>query len=464
MARQRRGRIFTRKPGGCYYVQFYADGKQIVRALHDLKGNPITQERDARKAADVMIKPYALADRAETAQAAYNALRTAEQAAADAEREAAAVQAAEEARKAAAQLARETEEAHLNRLAIADAWQTYLASVNRSQAGESTLRQYAFQWQAFARWLAEHRPEAVAVADVTPGDAEDYIGALAAGKTAGTVNKHRALLELVFRVLGEKEALPHGNPFARIKARRDVQHHREELRPETLWKVFEAAEGEWKRLLFVGLYTGQRLADCALLDWSQVDLRTGWIEFRPRKTRRADTAVSVPLVAHLRAELERTPSEARHGEVMPSVANAYRANRDRVTDRIQALFRRCGIEVYESGTGPGTGKRAVLRYGFHSLRHSTATILQEAGAPAAVAEAILGHRSTAMRARYTHVGRKALQDAMHRLPAIEAPEKARQALPAPEEPDRAALVRTAQKLLKTASVSALQAAVAVLKG
>ena len=34
----------------------------------------------------------------------------------------------------------------------------------------------------------------------------------------------------------------------------------------------KAANGEWRRLIFVAFYTGQGLGDCANLQWKQIDL------------------------------------------------------------------------------------------------------------------------------------------------------------------------------------------------
>ncbi|NLF15961.1 MAG: site-specific integrase, partial [Lentisphaerae bacterium] len=316
MSRTTTGRTYKR--GGRWWVDFTIDGHRTRRALNDADGKPVKTAEAARRELDRLTRPVTATAEVERLRLVSDALRHAETTA-----------------DAAIEAARP-------RLALADAWTTYVGSMNRPQSGEATMRQYSLQWAAFVRWMAERRPEAPALADVTAEDAEAYLVDLAGRLAAGTVNKHRALLDLVFRVLGEREPLPAGSPFAKITPRRAVQAHREELRPETLWRVFEAANGELRRLLFVGLYSGQRLADCALLTWEQVDLRAGFITFRPQKTRRLDSVVSVPLVAHLRSELETTPEAERQGYVVPEVAAHYLANRDRVTDRVQALFRRCG--------------------------------------------------------------------------------------------------------------------------
>jgi integrase len=55
---------------------------------------------------------------------------------------------------------------------------------------------------------------------------------------------------------------------------------------------------------------------------------------------------------------------------------------------------------------------------FHSLRHSATSFLHEAGIPAAVAQAFVGHDSEAIHALYTHVGAESLQKAANALPEL----------------------------------------------
>ena len=148
----------------------------------------------------------------------------------------------------------------------------------------------------------------------------------------------------------------------------------------------------------------------------------------PKKTEsRNGEPLHIPVLSHLRPLLEATPPEDRTGYLLPGLAKLYLENRDKVTDRVQTLFRNCGVQIHKPGTGlqrkPDgewyhTGVRAVLQYGFHSLRHTTVTLLQEAGVAQAVVQQIVGHRTVAMTQRYTHVGRDAIAGAMRRLPAI----------------------------------------------
>ena len=64
------------------------------------------------------------------------------------------------------------------------------------------------------------------------------------------------------------------------------------------------------------------------------------------------------------------------------------------------------------------GKRADQELSFHSLRHTSVSLLKDAGVPDAVVMALVGHDSAAMSQHYTHVGRDALARAAQSLPQI----------------------------------------------
>jgi hypothetical protein len=87
-------------------------------------------------------------------------------------------------------------------------------------AAKSTLRQYEFQWQAFADWMKEKHPDILTLRDVTKEIAEEYASSMNHGRfSPSTYNKHLNLLTLVFRVVKHKAKLT-GNPWESPKARR----------------------------------------------------------------------------------------------------------------------------------------------------------------------------------------------------------------------------------------------------
>jgi len=334
-------------------------------------------------------------------------------------------------------------EVRKNRVKLADAWETYLRSPRRPDAGQATLGQYAYQWKAFTDWMVGHHSKVRHLANVSADIASEYTRHLQDERSlgSGTFNKHVTLCRSVFRVLGSELGLAE-NPFGDVALKKDRQNHRKELSWDKLSEICDAAQGEMNLLLFLGIYTGLRLKDCCLLPWDEVDLVRGWIIHTPFKTAaRHDEPVHIPIHPCLRSMLEGIPSEDRHGCVLPELAAKYDRRRNTVTSAVLRLFKKCDVQVYKPDTGPGTKKKAVLQYGFHSLRHTAVTLLQEAGAPVAVIQALVGHSTRAMTDKYTHVSRTALAAAVSHMPAL--------AEPAGGPIDReAAIGRIAQRLPK----------------
>lgn len=67
------------------------------------------------------------------------------------------------------------------------------------------------------------------------------------------------------------------------------------------------------------------------------------------------------------------------------------------------MLSRHKLDSQKAGTGKGTGKRAVIAVGFHSLRHTYVSLHAERGTPAAMIQNIVGHSNLAMTRHYTHV-------------------------------------------------------------
>ncbi len=406
MPRTSKGRIYTRKTkkhGNVYCLQWYVNGKENRATLYEdtPKGRkPITNQRKAQKEANRILAPLFANDEVQRRQQALAALDS-----------------ALESAENAVELVRE----HLD---LDKSWQAYLDSPDRPDSSQATLKQYSFQWDRFITWAVGKKIDKVI--DVTPEYARQYARELnQSNLSANTVNKHLRLLRLVFETLGETEI----NPFKSIRPRVEEQESRREFSWDMLCKICDNATGELKTLLFLGIYTGQRLKDCALLEWVNVDLMRGWILMKPAKTRRRNNSktLHIPILPDLRAVLEETPESKRKGYVLSKLAAQYNESRDKVTDKIQTLFKESGVQLYKPGTGKyqdengklvSTGKRAVLQYGFHSLRHTTVSLLQQAGVPQSVVQEIVGHRTVAMTQRYTHVGHEAIESAMKQLPSI----------------------------------------------
>ena len=388
--KHRTGHLFKR--GTNFYVRWTIEGKVFSKALRDNNGKAVTTRREAEEARQKIMAPFAVADEAAALESIVGKL---------------------EGRKA--ELA-ELEEQKNPPLLISQAWAQFKDSPNRQDTGAETLYQYECQFSAFAEWMKEKHPEALALRDVTKEIAEEYASTLNGGRfSPNTYNKHRNLLALVFRVTKHKAKLA-SNPWEEIQRKKLTTQHRRPLTFAELRKISEAAEGELRILLALGIYTGLRLGDCATLRWAEVDLEQVLILRIPNKTaRRKPEAVRIPIHATLLEMLSAIDAEKRSGYVLPEIAALYERRIDLVTDLIQRHFKTCGIAPNKPGKN---GKRAVIEVGFHSLRHSFVSMCRASNVPLSVVESIVGHSNPSMTQSYTHTDDDAAGRAVATLPAI----------------------------------------------
>jgi integrase len=132
----------------------------------------------------------------------------------------------------------------------------------------------------------------------------------------------------------------------------------------------------------------------------------------------------LPLAEPLRKHIESLsssgdPSDPIHPEAFDLVERQRKTGH--LSNRFAHLLAAAGLRPKKNhkSTGKGRSKRRdVQPLSFHSLRRTATTLLHEAGVPAAVAQALIGHDSEAMHELYVSVGREALERAAASLPDL----------------------------------------------
>lgn len=174
---------------------------------------------------------------------------------------------------------------------------------------------------------------------------------------------------------------------------------------------------EIRVIYYLGMFTGQRLKDCVLLQWQNVDMDHKRIYVKQFKT---DKEVTIPMAEELFQVLTEAIEWRENQYVCPKSAARYnKQNRagknvgnNLVNIDVLRVIRWIGLEP--SISVPGRNKKMTV-YGFHSLRHSFASFCAEAGVPKAVLLSILGTDSDIADKYYTHVGEDAQQLAINAI-------------------------------------------------
>lgn len=402
------------KRGAGYMGRWMVNGVMHSRMLRDEEGNLITVKEDAKKALSKLTEPFRLENKEDTIE--------------QLKREVEGVEAEKRAYYDS-----------LPALAVKDGFTAWLAFDRHAQEdSERTIDGYRAYWDNITLWLKKNRPEVNELRQITAADAQAWADWFLGKFSAGTYNKYLSVLRCIFNAFIEHErktpepiagvdvngplrARLKCNPFAGLDFRKHDQFTRRELTVGELQKIQSSATGEMRTLVAVGIYTGLRMGDCALLRWESVDLARGFVTLVPAKTRKS-SGRSVKVAIHpVLMEMLKVIPNAHDGYVMPEIAAMYNHRPGLICTRMKLLFKSCGIET--NSKDPKTGRERV-EIGFHSLRHSFVSICENAGVPAAHVQSIVGHSSPAMTRHYYHTDEDALKRAISAIPDISAQKNA----------------------------------------
>jgi len=204
------------------------------------------------------------------------------------------------------------------------------------------------------------------------------------------------------------------NPAEAVELPTPASVERGVFTPAEIGMLVNAATGEWKTLIEIAYYTGQRLSDCVDMRWADVDLTAGTWTLTQRKTGRK---IIVPLHPALLTKLEALAGvDTAQEHVMPGMADKGPGGRHGLSESFKAIMRRAGVDCQPT---EGKGVRVLSRRSFHALRHSFTSALANLGVPEEVRMKLTGHKSADVHRGYTHHEVETLRAALAKLPSIE---------------------------------------------
>ena len=291
----------------------------------------------------------------------------------------------------------------------------------KSDVRPVTLRHYADTTSEFVRWLGNRAAEPMY--GISPQEIAAFRDEVASRSSASTAN----LKLKIFRVMCQvawRDGVILDNPAAKVKVLKTQPSIRRAFTPSELQALLRVVAGEWRGMVLLGLYTGQRLRDIATLTWAQIDLEERTILFLTSKTGRRQKIPLVPVVISFLSE--QPSSDDPTAPVFPKAAAVVRRNHttSALSEAFHSILVSAGLvepRLRERGgiSGPGrSGGRQRSELSFHSLRHTATTMLKMSGATEAVVRDIIGHESAVVSRHYTHVGDQQKREAMAKLAAI----------------------------------------------
>lgn len=284
-------------------------------------------------------------------------------------------------------------------------FETWLREQDRSPV---TVRGYLADLRGFAVWFEQSNGRDLRMEDVTPADVREYRGWLQGVRraSAATVRRHLMALRAYCR-WGVEAGKIERDPTARVKMPREESLSPGWLTKQEQYRLLREAERavsaadtparrrlavrDWALVVFL-LNTGLRIAEVCALTPEDVQMgeRSGWVVVRGGK---GSKNRRVPLNAEARRALKAWLEEREGGvgtvfDLTPS--GAYR--------RLAEMGRRAGVAVHP-----------------HTLRHTLAKNLVDAGVGLHEVAALLGHSSLNTTRVYVTPGERDLERAMRML-------------------------------------------------
>ncbi len=291
--------------------------------------------------------------------------------------------------------------------ALLDDFRRYLS--DERNLSPHTVRNYMSDLAAFGDFLRRFAPD-YEPRHVDPALIRSFFTSLYTGRRAkATIARKVASLRAFFEFLRHRGIVKR-NPVRSMRDPRERKLPRWLGRDEVR-RLVEAPSGDTlagvrdRAILEVLYSTGMRASELVSLDRARLDLGAGVIKVRGKGRKERLTVLGDPARAALRAYLDhpkRRPSEAACAEPVEAVFLNLRGGR--LTTRSVARIVRKYVRQVAIATGVSP----------HTLRHTFATHLLEAGAGLRDIQELLGHAALSTTSLYAQVSNATMREAYRR--------------------------------------------------
>ena len=246
---------------------------------------------------------------------------------------------------------------------------------------------------------------------INAGHVSDYMARRARAKPRPSnreINMERGLLSTVLN-----EAFRHGlvdvNECSRVRPLKETAKDRW-LKPEEFERILESADPWLKPFCLLGVHTGMREGEIANLQWPHLEHSPGCIRIgHESKTGKVRFIPINSAVEKLLAG--QSQAIGPNGRIPWVFLNPHRRKPFR-PDSVYHGFRRAVGRTARKLKGNGKTEEAAALgdVTFHTLRHTFASWLIQAGVPLIKVQQYLGHASDHMTRRYAHLAPATAED------------------------------------------------------
>ncbi len=261
-------------------------------------------------------------------------------------------------------------------------WATAYLDYCQKKYSKKTFGEKRLSLRMFCK---NHNPDTPAMT-ITSGMCLKHLTTQAEERSHNAANKDRKNLSSGWNWGVKFMNLPHHNPFLDVERFGHDQTPRQVPVPDDLETVLNAAkiiDPQGWRILITLLHTAARISEITGMKWDDVDFEGRKLRLFTRKRKGGSLEADwLPMTETLHDILTEQQSEKTSDTYVFAQTDG-----SRFTTRRHFMAWICK-------------KAKVTPFGFHALRHYTASKLAEAGTPLPMIQAILRHKSVATTARY----------------------------------------------------------------
>jgi integrase len=281
--------------------------------------------------------------------------------------------------------------------------QEWLA-LQKSRIAARSLESYAGHVRLLTRWLG---PDKTRPLNLMDGDTlqEWYFDMIDEGRKPTTANNAVKTLQAIFDRARAEGFCPR-NPAELVLRQYGSADIRQPFTPEDIAHILghlrRTKQTDWLTVALLGICTGQRFQDCADAKPEAFTAATAkaprvWHNVQGKGKKLVHIPIVEPLESHL------ATLRLRSGvPLAPSLAGTHTGGNGGLSEQFSAVLDAAGVVRDRREKLADSKGRGFTNKTFHSFRHTTNTLLAEAGVPYEVRKDITGHSSAAMNERYTH--------------------------------------------------------------
>jgi len=310
------------------------------------------------------------------------------------------------------------------KIKVSELEQAFFENPNRREIGPDHEKLYRYGIRGLVQWLQKEYPTIDLIQYVTEEMAAEYMALYwKKGISAKSFNTLLNSLSIAFRLF-----LKEDEPFRNIPKKSGMSQERYPFSIDQLkaiWKLLSSEDfylpdkEEMKVLYILALNTGLRCGDICQLRWNTVNMEHRTITLMPSKTSHSSGKKVVIPVNQCAYDALSTIGRT-DDYVLPNVAKRYKKSSATIYYLTRVMLEQAGIKTTEKSDDRHRSV-AIVRYGFHSFRHTFASMLIEQGTSQTAVSRLLGHTTLAMTDRYVHIGDQTKIKAVEALPSLILP-------------------------------------------